>query len=69
MLIEYNGGNVGKMPWYGAVTNTRYTVGGSQKQLYIDVRDALTGSRSNPGFLEVSDHGSPLFRQVVEEPA
>ena len=67
LLIEYIGGNAGKMPWYGAVTGTRYVVGGAQKQLYIDVRDAITGSRSNPGFLEVADHGSPLFRQVVEE--
>jgi hypothetical protein len=69
MLIEYIGGNAGKMPWYGAVTKTRYVVGGAQKQLYIDVRDAITGSRNEPGFLEVMDHGSPLFRQVIEEPA
>ncbi len=64
MLIEYIGGNVGKMPWYGPVTRTRYVVGGTQKQLYIDVRDAITGRRNEPGFLEVTDHGTPLFRQV-----
>lgn len=67
ILVEYVGGNSGKMPWYGAVTKQRYIVGGSQKQFYIDASDALTGSRTNPGFLEIVDHGTPLFRQVVEE--
>lgn len=69
ILIEYLGGNVGKMPYYGPVTGTQYTVGGTQRQLYIDQRDAITGSRSQPGFLEMNVHGSPLFRQIVEEPA
>jgi hypothetical protein len=64
LLIEYVGGNAGKMPYYGAITGTRYIVGGSQKRLYIDVRDALTGSKSQPGFLEIVDHGTPLFKQV-----
>lgn len=66
ILIEYLGGNAGKMPWYGPITKQRYIVGGSQKQLYIDASDALTGSKANPGFLEIVDHGSPLFRQVAE---
>lgn len=69
ILIEYLGGNVGKMPYYGPVTHTRYVVGGTQRQLYIDVRDAITNSRSNPGFLEMTDHGTQLFRQVEAEPA
>jgi glycosyltransferase involved in cell wall biosynthesis len=64
VLIEYVGGNTGKMPWYGPVTGVRYTVGGSQKRLYIDIRDALTGSKAQPGFLEVVDHGNPLFKKV-----
>jgi glycosyltransferase involved in cell wall biosynthesis len=64
ILIEYIGGNSGKMPWYGAFTQTRYIVGGSQKRLYIDVRDAITGLKKNPGFLEVIEHGNPLFKQV-----
>ena len=67
LLIEYIGGNVGKMPYYGAVTGTRYVVGGTQKRLYIDTRDALTGSRSAPGFLEIVDHGTPLFKKVKSE--
>ena len=66
-LIEYVGGNVGKMPWYGAVTGVRYEVGGAQKRFYIDARDALTGNRSNPGFLEIVDHGQPLFAAVLVE--
>lgn len=69
ILIEYLGGNVGKMPYYGPVTGTRYTVGGIQRQLYIDVRDAITNSRSQPGFLEMNTNGAPLFRQVEAEPA
>jgi len=67
MLIEYTGGNVGKMPYYGAVTKTRYEVSGIQKRLYIDVRDAATGSKTNPGFLEIADHGVPQFKQVPAE--
>lgn len=69
LLIEYQGGNVGKMPYYGPVTQTRYVVSGTQRQLYIDVRDAVTGSRNNPGFLEMTDHGAQLFKQVEAEPA
>ena len=70
ILIEYQGGNVGKMPFYGPVTGTRYVVGGTQqRRLYIDARDAITGSRSNPGFLEMNTNGSPLFTQVEAEPA
>lgn len=69
LLIEYQGGNVGKMPYYGPVTKTRYVVSGTQRQLYIDVRDAVTGSRTNPGFLEMTDHGAQLFKQVEAEPA
>lgn len=64
LLIEYVGGNAGKMPYYGAVTGTRYTVGGNLRRVYIDVRDALTGIKANPGFLELVDHGTPLFVQV-----
>lgn len=64
LLIEYLGGNAGKMPYYGAVTGTRYTVGGSQKKLYIDPADAITNSKTKPGFLEIVDHGIPLFRLV-----
>ena len=64
LLIEYIGGNTGKMPWYGAFTKIRYTVSGIQRQFYIDARDALTGSKANPGFLEIVDHGNPLFKKV-----
>lgn len=64
LLIEYIGGNAGKMPWYGPVTGARYTAGGSQKRLYVDIRDALTGSKQSPGLLEVVDHGNPLFQKV-----
>ena len=66
MLIEYVGGNVGKTPYYGAVTGTRYTVSGIQRLFYIDAKDALTGSKQNPGFLEIVDHGNPLFKQVAQ---
>ena len=69
ILIEYMGGNVGKMPYYGPITGTRYVVGGTQRQLYIDVRDAITGIRNNPGFLEMNTNGAALFRHVEAEPA
>lgn len=65
LLIEYQGGNVGKMPYYGAITGTRYVVSGIHRQFYIDVRDAVTESQKNPGFLEITDHGSPLFKKVA----
>ena len=66
LLINYKGGNVGKMPWYGAVTGTRYIVGGQQRQFYIDVRDAITNNSKKPGLLEITEHGSPLFEKVAE---
>jgi glycosyltransferase involved in cell wall biosynthesis len=66
LLVEYTGGNVGKMPYYGAVTNIRYVVSGIQRQFYIDVRDAITGSNKTPGFLEMTDHGTPMFKEVKE---
>lgn len=64
ILIEYVGGNAGKMPWYGAVTSTRYIAGGSLRQIYIDSRDAITNIRNKPGMLELMDHGKPIFKQV-----
>jgi hypothetical protein len=64
LLIEYLGGNAGKMSFYGAVTGTRYVAGGTQRRIYIDVRDAVTGLKAKPGFLEMTDHGNPLFKKV-----
>lgn len=66
VLVEYLGKNAGNMAWYGAFTGTRYIAGGSQRKFYIDARDALTGSRSKPGFLEMVDHGKPIFGKVNE---
>jgi hypothetical protein len=65
LLIEYTGGNVGKMPYYGPVSNVRYVVSGIHRQFYIDVRDAITGSNKTPGFLEMADHGILLFKKVA----
>ena len=67
MLIEYVGGNAGKMPFYGPVTNNRYVAGGTQTRLYIDIRDAITNSRQSPGLLEIADHGRNIFQQVAIE--
>lgn len=66
VLIEYIGGNSGNQSWYGAVTKTRYVAGGTKRRIYIDASDASTGEpRTNPGFLELTDHGSPLFQRVL----
>lgn len=62
--IQYIGGNAGDMPFYGPVSGARYRAGGVTKLLWIDERDALTGIRSQPGFLEMVDHGAPLFERV-----
>jgi glycosyltransferase involved in cell wall biosynthesis len=67
-LIEYVGGNAGTMTFYGPITGTRYKAGGVILKLYVDVRDAITGSKKQPGFLEMQDHGNAIFRAVVEEP-
>ncbi len=67
LLIEYVGGNAGKMTFYGPVSGTRYVAGGVIKKLYIDSRDAITGKKKEPGFLEMQDHGHPLFIQVEAE--
>lgn len=66
LIIEYLGGNVGKMPYYGAVTGTRYSVSGVHRKFYIDIRDAVTGSQKAPGFLEIVDHGVPQFQKIEE---
>lgn len=65
ILIEYIGGNTAEMTFFGAITGTRYRAGGVLKRLYIDQRDAVTGLKQKPGFLELNDHGNPIF-QLVE---
>jgi len=67
ILIEYVGGNAGTMTFRGPVSGARYKAGGVIKKLYIDQRDAVTGKKKEPGFLEMNDHGSALFVQVAEE--
>jgi glycosyltransferase involved in cell wall biosynthesis len=69
VLIEYIGGNAGTMTFYGPVTNTRYRAGGVTKRLYIDSNDAYTYQKKTPGLLELSDHGTPIFKLVEEVPA
>lgn len=66
VLIEYVGGNAGTMSFYGPVSSTRYRAGGVTRKIYIDSRDAITGSKKNPGLLELADHGKPLFVQAQE---
>ena len=66
VLIEYIGGNAGKMTFYGPISGVRYVAGGVITRLYIDQRDAITGIRNQPGFLEMQDHGKALFRAVEE---
>jgi len=69
ILIEYTGGNAGKMTFYGPVSGTRYVAGGVILKLYIDARDAITGLKKQPGFLEMQEHGNFLFKAVeAEEP-
>ena len=66
ILIEYIGGNAGNQSWYGAITKTRYVAGGAKRRIYVDAADATTNDpRYNPGFLQLTDHGSPLFQQVI----
>lgn len=69
ILIEYVGNNAGSSSWYGPVTHTRYVAGGSKRKLYIDPRDAYTGTRKNMGLLEIMDHGNPIFVEATPEPA
>lgn len=64
VLIEYVGRNMGKMIFYGASTNTRYEAGGSKPQIYVDIKDAITGSKTSPGFLEMNVKGEALFKEV-----
>lgn len=67
ILIEYVGGNAGSSSWYGPITRTRYVAGGSKRQIYIDPRDAITGSRKNPGLLELAEHGQKVFIEATPE--
>lgn len=66
ILIEYIGGNAGSMSFYGPVSGARYRAGGITTKIYIDARDASTGSKKKPGLLEIADHGAPIFRLVSE---
>lgn len=68
-VIEYIGGNAGKMRFYGPVTKTRYIAGGTLKQIYVDERDLYTGQKKTPGFLEMQEKGKFLFKAVEEVPA
>ena len=60
-LIQYIGGNVGTMTFYGAVTSRRYKVKGTGAKFWIDDKDANTGLSSKPGFLEYQEHGKYIF--------
>lgn len=65
VLLKYIGGNAGSMTWYGPITNTRYRVNGTNSTFYVDARDLVTESRKNPGFLEITEGGYPIFQQVT----
>ncbi len=57
VLLEYHGGNDGRMTFYGPATRTRYTFGRSRPQGYVDEADA-------PGMLALEEHRQRLFRKV-----
>ncbi len=61
VALEYIGTNAGKTSWFGPVTGTRYTAGGSRPRLYVDARDAQ-------GLLEARRDRKPVFR-LYQEPA
>lgn len=62
ITIEYLGGNVGTMSYYGAVTGTRYEAGKKRSVIWIDERDATTGDMRKPGMLEIREGGQYTFR-------
>jgi hypothetical protein len=55
------------MTFYGPISGTRYKAGGVILKLYIDSRDAITGLKKQPGFLEMQEHGKFLFKLATEE--
>jgi glycosyltransferase involved in cell wall biosynthesis len=64
-LLEYVGGNAGKMTFWGPETNTRYVFGGSKKVGYVDTADVA-------GMVGMRDSRRPVFqaigRDVMPEP-
>lgn len=62
-IIEYVGSNSGDTTWYGPVTRTAYTFGGSKPKGYVDKRDLQ-------GMLSLSKRGQKVFREIqpLDEP-
>lgn len=60
-LVEYTGGNVGKTPYYGPTTHTRYVVSTGAPIIYVDDRDLAA-------VLDMTDGGRTMFR-LYQPPA
>lgn len=60
VLLEYVGGNSGKMTFWGPETNTRYVFGGSNKKVgYVDKNDV-------PGMIGMRESQRPVFREIKQ---
>lgn len=60
-ILEYIGGNMGDMTWYGPETGQRYIFGGNRKHGYVDKRDVAK-------MVALRDQKRPVF-QVYQKPA
>lgn len=67
-LLQYEGGNVGKSPYYGFVTGRVYEFGANDKyrQRYVDVRDV--GEAGKNGFLNIMEGRKAAFSVVPTQP-
>jgi GT2 family glycosyltransferase/predicted flap endonuclease-1-like 5' DNA nuclease len=59
VLLEYVGGNSGKMTFWGPETRTRYVFGGSKKAGYVDKNDVS-------GMVGMRESQRPVFREVEQ---
>ncbi len=57
VLLEYIGGNAGKMRFFGPVTRLRYVFGGTMRMGYVDARDV-------DALLALRETRRPVFRRV-----
>lgn len=59
VLLEYVGGNSGKMTFWGPETRTRYVFGGTKRVGYVDTNDV-------PGMVGMREGQRPVFREIKQ---
>lgn len=62
--VQYMGKMIGNTAYTGAVTRRQYVFSAVKNVNWVDQRDLITNSQSNPGLLELAQKGIKLFKLV-----